>query len=140
MNNSVENARMTAVKGLKPIQEHHFLQKKIPTEPARKCGFEQGRQLWVGSHRTGHCPRVFPMKLQFGLAFRGLYAKWLRLQELRDLRKKILADNKLFNLLSFPVAIFCLKKKKKSKWKECEFSLMRKAFCGHQNSFHLFNS
>lgn len=51
------------------------------------------------------------MKLQFGLAFRGLYAKWLRLQEFRDLRKKTLAGNKLFNLLSFPVAIFCLKKK-----------------------------
>lgn len=41
-----------------------FLQKKIFTGAARKCGFEQGRQMWVGSHWIGHFPSVFPMKPQ----------------------------------------------------------------------------
>ena len=60
-------------------------------------------------------PSFFPMKLQFGLALRGHSAKCPRLRVLRDLKKKkILADNKLFNLLSFPVAIFCLKGEKKT--------------------------
>ena len=80
-------------------------------------------------------PNFFPRKLQFGLALGGQSPKCPRLRVLRDLRKKkILADNKLFNLLSFPVAIFCLKGGKKtqererSKWEECDFILMGRHF------------
>lgn len=92
-----------------------FSSKENSSWSSQKCGFEQGRQLWVGLHLIGHFPIFFPWSCSLALLLGASLLSAQDWEYLETSGKKILADNKLFNLLSFPVAIFCLKGGKKRK-------------------------
>lgn len=120
MKNSVEKAQMTAVnkKAWNRSRILFFFSSSSFLFPSKENFHWCSQEMWFWT-RTANVswlpldwtfPQCFSHEAAVGLTLRA-HIKWPRLWMLKELKKKILADTILFNLLSFPVAIFCSKKR-----------------------------